>query len=329
MRQVPPIRGPADDERDPGGSSAARRRARGVAPVDRVRPGLPTVGVEEEYFLVGAADRAVRDGASRVLRRIGASAGELVSGELTEYQVEGKTPPCARFDELVEHLGRVRSAISAAAAAEGCRITASGTPVLGARQPAPLRADQHNDDLTRTMRALHDDYTLSGLHVHVQVPDLEHAVLVGNHLRPWLPALIALSANSPFWAERDSGYASWRAITADRGPVTGPPPYFASADDREWVVERLRDSGAAPEEAALYWDVRPCHHLPTVEVRVMDVNPCVRRTAAFAQLVRALVVTALRRVRVGDQGRRCATSCCARPAGARPATVGRDAPGTR
>lgn len=262
----------------------------------------PTVGVEEEYFLVDAGSGDVVAAGSTVLRHAAPVLGGLVSGELSEYQLEAKTPPCGGLAELTTHLVRMRTAVAAAAAREGLLAVASGTPLLGARVPVPLRDDPRYLDGISAFRALNDTFALCAFHVHVQVPDQEQAVLVSNHLRPWLPALVAMAANSPFWEERDSGYASWRTLTAGRWPVAGPPPCFTSAAHYEELVGALQETGATLGERTLYWDVRPCAHLPTVEIRAMDVSTSIEEAAAFATLVRALVVQSLRRVRDGDPG---------------------------
>ncbi|MEU7644510.1 carboxylate-amine ligase [Streptomyces huasconensis] len=263
---------------------------------------FPTVGVEEEYFLVDASQRTVVAAAPRILARAKPVLGDLVTGEASRYQVEGKTPPCGTLDELRHELRRVRSAVVTAAAQEGLRPLASGTPLLGVRTPIPLSGDPHYLPQFEMFRSLYDTFVFCGLHVHVQVPDREHAVLVGNHLRPWLPVLVALAANSPFWKERDSGYCSWRALGAARWPVAGPPPYFSSAAHYDALAASLQEIGATRGERSLYWDVRPCAHLPTVEIRAMDVPTSVEEAAVFAVLVRALVVRALERVRRGDPG---------------------------
>ncbi|MEU9117207.1 glutamate--cysteine ligase [Streptomyces sp. NPDC048483] len=262
----------------------------------------PTLGVEEEYFLIDPDSRDVAPAGSRVLRRAAPVLGDQVSGELTEYQIEAKTPPCGGMDELLSHLARMRTAVVQAAAAEGLRVAASGTPVLGAHGPAPIRDDPGYRPGLDAYRALNDTYALCALHTHVQVPDLEHAVLICNHLRPWLPLLVAMSANSPFWEGRDTGYASWRTVAGGQWPVAGPPPYFTSADRYKQLCADLTDAGAAVGDHTLLWDVRPSAHLPTVEIRAMDVPTSIEETAVLAVLVRAMVVQALERVQRGDPG---------------------------
>ncbi|MGW5049899.1 carboxylate-amine ligase [Actinokineospora sp. NPDC004072] len=260
------------------------------------------MGVEEEFFLVDPDSGCVVAAGSRVLRRARAVLGDLVSGEFTEYQVEGKTPPCSTPGEVEAQLLRVRAGLADAARAEGLRIAASGTPVIQPPGPVPIRDDPRHRAGIRAYRGMADDYALSALHVHVQLPDREDAILVGNHLRPWLPLLVALAANSPFWRGRDTGYASWRTVVAAQWPQAGPPPYFADAAAYDALAAALVESGACVDAGTLFWDVRPSAHLPTIEIRAMDTTTDPRDAAAIAALIRALVHTAHTRVRAGDPG---------------------------
>ena len=134
---------------------------------------------------------------------------------------------------------------------------------------------------------------ICGCHVHVAVPDREAAIQVGNRLRPWLPLLLAVTANSAIYRNTDTGYASWRSILWQRWPVAGPPPQFDSADEYDAVVRQLLDTGAMLDDGMVYWDVRPSANFPTVEVRVADVPATVAETVLFAALVRGAVMTAL------------------------------------
>ncbi|MBZ4320922.1 carboxylate-amine ligase [Streptomyces huiliensis] len=265
----------------------------------------PTVGVEEEFLLVDPATRGVVAAGSRVVARAAPALGACVSGEFTECQVEGKTPPCARMDELRAELLRVRTGLAAAARAEGLRLCASGTPVIGGDG---CRTEigghpRYRAGLLQYRRML-DDFAVCALHVHVHLPDRETAVLVGNHLRPWLPLLVAMSANSPFHEGRDTGYAAWRPVIRGRFPCLGPPPYAESLADHLRQAEAMAATEAVLEPGMPFWDVRPNPALPTLEVRTMDVQPDVDGTVALTALIRALVVTAARRVVDGDPGPR-------------------------
>src|SRR6185312_15112306 len=121
-------------------------------------------------------------------------------------------------------------------------------------------------------RAMLDDFTVCALHVHIQVADPDVAVLVGNHLRPWLPLLVALSANSPFHRGRDTGYSSWRSVVRSRFPCLGPPPYAESADRYHEMSRAMAQLDAMLDADVPFWDIRPNPHLPTVEIRAMDVT---------------------------------------------------------
>ncbi|MGK5642919.1 carboxylate-amine ligase [Streptomyces sp. URMC 126] len=264
----------------------------------------PTIGVEEEYFLVDPATRDVAPVGARVVARAAAAVGDLVAQEFASHQVEGRTPPCTGLDRLHDEIARVRAALVAAAREEGVRLCASGTPVVEAH--GPLRAGEHPRYRAglEQYRAMLDDFSVSALHVHVHLPDRELAVLTGNHLRPWLPLLVALSANSPYHRGHDTGYAGWRTVIRGRFPCLGPPPYAASLEDHRRLAVAVAETGAMLEPDMPFWDLRPHPRLPTLEVRCMDVSPVIADTVALAGLVRALVVSSAQRAAEGDPGPR-------------------------
>lgn len=134
---------------------------------------------------------------------------------------------------------------------------------------------------------------ICGCHVHVAVPDRDAAIGVSNRLRPWLPLLLALTANSAIYRNADTGHASWRSVLWARWPSAGPPPQFASADEYDAAVEMLCHSGVIRDDGMVYWDVRPSRNFPTIEVRVADVPATVAESVTFAALVRGCVMTAL------------------------------------
>ncbi|MEJ8654575.1 glutamate--cysteine ligase [Streptomyces sp. MS1.AVA.3] len=273
----------------PGGGPAGRALA-------------PLLGVEEEFFLIDPGSRAVSSLGSRVVARARETVGDLVSGEFDECQVEVKTPPCREGADLYGALRAVRGAAAAAARAEGLGICASGTPVMGREGPAIVGDHPRYRAGLDQFGTLLDGFAICAAHIHVHVPDREMAVLIGNHLRPWLPLLVAMSANSPFLDGRDMGYASWRTVIRGRFPALGAPPYVESLDHYERLTAALQESEAMLDAAIPFWDVRPNPRLPTLEIRVMDVPAEVADTVALAVLIRALVVTAAALVQRGHSG---------------------------
>jgi carboxylate-amine ligase len=145
---------------------------------------------------------------------------------------------------------------------------------------------------------------ICGCHVHVQVPDRAAAIHVSNWLRPWLPSLLGLSANSALYRNADTGYASWRSILWRRWPAAGPPPFFTSPEEYDRTVRMLVDNGVILDGNIIYWDVRLSADFPTVEVRVADVPATVAETVLLATLIRAAVTTALEARGQSDEVRR-------------------------
>ncbi len=259
-------------------------------------------GIEEEFFVVDPDSRAVVPSAAAVIDRATSALGDRVGGEITKLHVETRTEPCLTLEDLYSQLVSTRQALCEAARAEGVRIAASGTPVLGRFIPPPITEGPRQDRGMATFRGLHDELAICATHVHVEIPQRERALMVSNHLRPFLPTLLAMMANSPFWAERDTGYASWRTMTWPRWPVAGPPPYFESAEHYDRLVTTLLDAGALVDSGTIFWDVRPSSRLPTLEVRVADTATTAEEAALLGALVRALVATVLPLVDAGDPG---------------------------
>ncbi len=254
-----------------------------------------TVGVEEEFVLVDPATGLPSLTNTIVAARAPDAELQL---ELSQCQVETCTPVCASIPELHRELRRARLSVTRAAARAGARALAVGVPIWG---PPPGSV---TDTPRYRLMAAHfgelAEQVICGCHVHVCVPDRDVAVQVSNHLRPWLPTLLALTANSPITGGTDTGYASWRHRLWARWPSAGPPPYLRSAADYDDAVAKLVEDGHILDTAMVYWDVRLSSHLPTIEIRISDVPATVEETALFASLVRALVITSVAAV---DSGR--------------------------
>lgn len=257
-----------------------------------------TVGVEEEFLLIDARTRQLTPQAPAVLAELSGLPGQI-QFEFSQYQVEISTPVCRDIDEAAHHLERLRAEVVAAAARHGVAPIATGTPMLLHPMP-PARVDvPRYHRIAEVFGRLTDTHTICACHVHIGIPERALAIEVSNHLRPWLPLLLAVSANSPFYGGRDTGYASWRAVLLCRWPGGSIPPMFDSVAEYDDAVRWLISSGAALDRAMVYWHIRPSHHLPTLEIRVFDSPSTVAEAALFATLTRALVRTALRDIRAG------------------------------
>jgi carboxylate-amine ligase len=254
--------------------------------------GLLTVGVEEEFVLVEASTGHLANRANQVLA--GADRFQVdLQEEIAQYQVESASGICTDMNDLRDQLAVARRALMERAVRHDARLAATGTPVLGQTMPTPLTNSPRYHRMAQEMGALTNDLAICGCHVHIGLPDDESKIFVSNHLRPWLPTLLALGANSPYWLDSDTGYASWRYVVWNRWPTSGAPPHFDSAAEYHAAREEIVASGAAMDAGMLYWDIRLSAHHPTLELRVSDVAPTVEEAVLLAALVRAIAATAL------------------------------------
>lgn len=254
-----------------------------------------TLGVEEEYLLLDPASGFPVAAAEEVCERAGlqpALAGAEVHRELLRAQLEVATPVCEELDEVGGHLLRLRHALGAAAEQAGCRLVATAAAPYSRDGPVEITDTRRYRGMYQTAPQLVDEQLINGMHVHVGVPDRATGVTVLNQLRPWLPVLVAMSANSPFWRGRDTGFASWRTVVFGRWPVSGPPPAFTDAGDYDRRVRALVTGGAIGDAQQIYWQTRLSERYPTVEVRAPDVQLRVEEAVMLAGLIRGLVQTA-------------------------------------
>ncbi|MET9469132.1 glutamate--cysteine ligase [Streptomyces sp. NPDC006544] len=261
-----------------------------------------TVGVEEEYLLVDPVTAVPTPAVEDVRRTAGlgpfAERGE-VQDELLQAQIEVATPVCWNLEEVGGHLLRLRHAVVSAAEANGCRIAATGAAPLRGDLPVPVTPTPRYRRMEGEARQLVDEHLICGMHVHVGIPDPQTGVAVLNRIRGWLPTLLAMSANSPLWDGRDTGFASWRTIVFGRWPVSGPPPVFDGLADYERRLEGLVKSGVIADRGQVYWQARLSDRYPTIEVRCLDVQLRADDAVMLAGIVRALVATAIAEEKAG------------------------------
>jgi carboxylate-amine ligase len=256
---------------------------------------MRTVGVEEELLLVDAHRERTSPVATRVLRTAtarGDAGGEDVGRgslvhELQEQQLELYTAPHHSMSTLEAELRTLRDKAASAAREAGARVVASATspvPVESRRVRTP-----RYDTMAERFGIVTREQLTCGCHVHVSVTSFEEAVGVLDRIRVWLPSLLALSANSPFWQGHDTGYSSFRSQALGRWPVSGPTEIFNTAERYRAVIDGMLASDVILDEGMIYFDARCSHRYPTIEIRAADVCLDVRETVLVAALCRALV----------------------------------------
>lgn len=217
--------------------------------------------------------------------------------ELKAQQIELGTRVCADLGEVAAELRHWRDRADADARAVGARVAALATSPVPV-EPVPTPGERYTR-MVETFGRTAEEMLTCGCHVHVSVADDDEGVAVLNRLRVWLPVLTALTANSPFWQGRDTGYASFRSQAWHRWPSAGPNEVFADAAEYHRLVDAVLASGTVLDSGMVYFDARLSASWPTVEVRTADVALRVEDAVTLAGVVRGLVETAAREAQDG------------------------------
>ncbi|GHE57799.1 putative glutamate--cysteine ligase 2 [Streptomyces spiralis] len=262
---------------------------------------MRTVGVEEELLLVAPDSGEPRALSAAVLAHAeAADAGQDVfEKELYGQMLEFATHPQTDMAELGAEIVRCRKEAARHAGEIGCAVAALAT------SPLPVSP---TISINRRYQWLAEQYAIAtreqlvcGMHVHVAVESDEEGVAVVDRIRPWLPVLLAISANSPFWQGEDTRYDSYRSRVWDRWPSAGPTELFGSAERYHRRVADMVATGVILDEKMAYFDARLSERYPTVEIRVADVCLHADTAQLVAALARALVETAAREWRAGHE----------------------------
>lgn len=215
-----------------------------------------------------------------------------LEAELKRCQVEAVSGICRTPEEVLGQLTDLRGELAESAGHRGLRLLPSACPIVPETEPQEITPQPRYLRMAEWFGATVRSVATCGCHVHIGIPDRETGVRVSNRLRPWLPLLLTISANSPFDGG-DTGYASWRYQEWSRWPSAGPPPLFAGLDEYESIVDSMLRCGALMDRAMIYWDIRLSERHPTLEFRIADVAAIPEHATLLATLVRGLVAHAL------------------------------------
>jgi carboxylate-amine ligase len=253
-----------------------------------------SLGVEEELMIVDAETHEQVAAVDRILRGVeGRTLPGRVKTELFASVFETNTDVCTTVAQVADALEALRAAAAEAAAAEGLAIAAAATHPFALPEAQPIVKEERYVTFVGYGGISVRRQGVQGLHVHVGMPSADACWRCLERITPWLPVVLALSANSPWFAGALTGMASNRAPVLGELPRAGGPPAFSSYAEWESWVERLVRLGVAEDYTRIWWDVRPHPKLGTLEVRIPDQPTDVSLSASFAALLQAMCATAL------------------------------------
>src|SRR4051794_36846093 len=276
--------------------AAARERFEGSADL--------TVGIEEEFALIdpGTHELVPRFAALRdAVAPSDAVLAESISGELISSEIEIRSGRGADVEDARARQADRRSRLFALAASQGVALGSTGTHPLSDYREQHIIDTEHYRRVEEGLKYVAWRNNTFSLHVHVGVRGADRAVRVCDRLRPVLPLLLAISANSPYVDGRDSGLHTARSQTFTKSfPRCGIPDVFGSWAAWADYVELLVRTRSIVEFTQLWWSVRPHHSFGTVEVRICDAQTTAQEADQLAALIVACVRRAAEEVDAGE-----------------------------
>ncbi len=247
-----------------------------------------TLGIEEEYLLVDRDSFQLAEAPEALMTACQDELEGQVSPEFLQCQIEVGTRPHATIKGAREDLIKLRSCVSQHAAKHNL------APIAVSCHPFANWKDQHHtrkeryDALQHALGGVARRMLICGMHVHVGIQEPSMRSDLMPQLCYFLPHLLALSTSSPFWSGEDTGLSSYRLTVFDNLPRTGLPPIFGSWSEYERTTGVLVELGVIEDTTKIWWDLRPSHRFPTLETRIMDVQPRLEHTLSLAAMVQAL-----------------------------------------
>ena len=214
---------------------------------------------------------------------------ERVKAELHQAVVEVGTSVCTGIKDAKAEVKTLRRDMIKLARDNGLRLAAAATHPFADWRVQEITPDERYKNIVEDMQLVARANLIFGLHVHIGVEDREIAIQLMNHARYFLPHILALSTNSPFWLGMNTGLKSYRCKVFDKFPRTNIPDYFPSWGEYENFIKLLIKTNCIDNAKKIWWDIRPHPFFNTLEFRICDIPMRVDETVALAALIQATV----------------------------------------
>jgi carboxylate-amine ligase len=246
-----------------------------------------TLGVEEEFQIIDPETRELRSHVQELLEEGRRVLKERVKPEMHQSVMEIGTGICRNVADVRRDVTELRSEIVHLAEKSGMKVAAAGTHPFSSWADQLIYPDERYAAIVQEMQLVARANLIFGLHVHVGIADRALALQIMNEARYFLPHLLALSTNSPFWMGRNSGLKSYRTKVFERFPRTNIPEIFETPAEFDDYVRILVKTNCIDNGKKIWWDVRPHPFFDTIEFRVCDVPMRIDETVALAALTQA------------------------------------------
>jgi carboxylate-amine ligase len=255
-----------------------------------MRPSF-TLGIEEEYQTVDPVTRDLRSHIqTEMLAQGKLRLQERVKAEMHTSIIEVGTRICHNIDEARAGIYELRREMIRLARENGLVLVAGATHPFADWRQQGIYPDPRYDQVVKDLQLVARSNLIFGLHVHVGIEDHEAAIRIMNSMRYFLPHIMALATNSPFWLGMNTGYKGYRAKVFEHFPRTGIPDAFSSYSEFENYVDLLVRTNCIDNAKKIWWDIRPHPFFDTVEVRACDIPLRAEETVALAALIQATAV---------------------------------------
>src|ERR1700722_6134204 len=249
-----------------------------------------TIGIEGEYKTVDPVTRDLRSHIHTEMMEQGRMRlQERVKAEMHQAVVEVGTSVCTGIKDAKAEVQTLRRDMIKLARDNGLRLASAATHPFADWRVQEITPDERYKNIVEDMQLVARANLIFGLHVHVGVEDRETAIHLMNHARYFVPHILALSTNSPFWLGMKTGLKSYRCKVFDKFPRTNIPDYFPSWGEYENFIKLLIKTNCIDNAKKIWWDIRPHPFFDTLEFRVCDLPMRVDETIALAALIQATV----------------------------------------
>src|SRR5271165_1649650 len=257
--------------------------SRGVS----MRPSF-SLGIEEEYQTIDPVTRDLRSHIETEMLALGKlRLQERVKAEMHTSVVEVGTRVCRNINEVREDIYELRREMIKLAKEHNLVLVAGATHPFADWRTQQIYPDPRYAQVVKDLQLVARANLIFGLHVHVGIEDKEAAIRIMNSMRYFLPHIMALATNSPFWLGLNTGYKGYRSKVFENFPRTGIPDAFSSYSEYDNYVNLLIKTNCIDDGKKIWWDIRPHPFFNTVEVRACDIPLRAEETVAIAALIQA------------------------------------------